>query len=136
MWRIVKAALVYFALVFAAGFALGVIRVPLLLPRLGERAAELIEAPFMLLAIVLAARHVVFRHLADAAIPGLLAVGALALMLLVSVEFSVVLRIRDLSLETYFRGRDPIAGGVYVALLVVFAAMPLAVASWRRRREP
>lgn len=136
MWRIVKAALVYFALVFAAGFALGVIRVPLLLPRIGERAAELIEAPFMLLAIVLAARHVVARRLADASASVLVAVGALALALLLSVEFSVVLRIRDLSLESYLRGRDPVAGGVYVVLLVVFAAMPLAVASWSRRREP
>jgi hypothetical protein len=38
----VKAACLYFGLVFAAGFALGVIRVLLLVPRLGVRTAELI----------------------------------------------------------------------------------------------
>ena len=42
-------ALAYFLIVFGAGFLLGTIRVLLLLPVLGERAAELLEMPFMLI---------------------------------------------------------------------------------------
>ena len=54
--RTIKAGMTYFALVFGAGFLLGSIRVPFLVPRLGERAAELIEMPFMFVAIVVSAR--------------------------------------------------------------------------------
>ncbi|MBP8296721.1 MAG: hypothetical protein KAX84_11480 [Burkholderiales bacterium] len=36
------AALTYFALVFAAGFVMGAVRVPFLVPRLGVRVAELL----------------------------------------------------------------------------------------------
>ena len=46
---ILKAATVYFALVFGAGFVLGPIRILLVVPRLGGRIAELIEFPVMLL---------------------------------------------------------------------------------------
>jgi hypothetical protein len=98
---------------------------------LGERAAELIEAPFMLVAIVLVARRVVARRARDASTLALLAIGALALVLLLSVEFSVVIRLRGMTLDAYFAGRDSVAGGVYGLLLLVYAAMPLIVA--RRR---
>jgi hypothetical protein len=37
--EILKAGTLYFALVFGAGFLLGAIRVPLLVPRFGERTA-------------------------------------------------------------------------------------------------
>ena len=40
------------------------------------------------------------------------------------VEFSFVLGIRGLSVSEYFADRDPIAGGVYVFMLIIFAAMP------------
>ena len=54
-----KPAVLYFALVLGTGFALGTIRVAFLVPRLGERYAELLEMSFMFVAIVLAARYVV-----------------------------------------------------------------------------
>ena len=59
--RTARAALAYFALVFGAGFILGSIRVPFLVPRFGERVAELIEMPFMFVIIVFAARFIVKR---------------------------------------------------------------------------
>ena len=43
--QIVKAAVLYFALVFGAGFVLGPIRILWVAPRLGARVAELLEAP-------------------------------------------------------------------------------------------
>jgi len=121
-----------FLLVFAAGFALGAIRVPLLVPRLGERVAELIEAPLMLAAIVLAARLVVARAARGCSAPALLAIGTLALAMMLAVEFTVVLRLRGLTLGDYFAARDPVAGFVYVALLLVFAAMPALAARLSR----
>ena len=49
-WNVIKYGFTYFALVFAAGFVLGVIRVLLVEPRIGARYAELIEIPVMLIA--------------------------------------------------------------------------------------
>lgn len=114
---------VYFALVFGVGFLLGVVRVLALVPRLGERWAELAEMPLMLVAIILSAR-VVVRRFPSAYRVNYLVSGGIALFLLIVVEFSVVLAIRGLSISQYFAERDPVAGSVYAAMLVVFAAMP------------
>jgi hypothetical protein len=56
MMRTIKAGVAYFVLVFGAGFILGSVRVPFLVPRLGERVAELIETPFMFVVVLLSAR--------------------------------------------------------------------------------
>ena len=56
-----RAAAVYFALVFGAGFLLGPIRVLFLEPRVGLRAAELTELPLMIVAITFAASDIVFH---------------------------------------------------------------------------
>ncbi len=123
--RTVKFGVFYFALVFAAGFALGPIRVLWAVPRFGERVAELLEAPVMLTAIVLAARWTVRRFGAPKTFHPLLGVGLVALALLLTMELTVVLTLRGLTLSEYLRSRDPVAGGVYVLLLTLFAMMPL-----------
>jgi hypothetical protein len=46
--QMVKAGVVYFALVFGAGFVLGTIRTLWVVPRFGTRMAELMEMPIML----------------------------------------------------------------------------------------
>ena len=61
MRRVLAAGTLYFALVFGAGFVLGTLRVLLVVPRLGERAAELAEMPVMLVVSMVAARWVVKR---------------------------------------------------------------------------
>ena len=123
-------AAVYFSLVFGAGFLLGIVRVLGLQPRFGERWSELMEAPFILAAILLSARFVVRRFPASHRASYLVS-GGMALLLLVLVEFSVVLGSRGLSIDQYFAERDPIAGGVYVLMLAVFAVMP-----WILGRRP
>ncbi len=123
-----EAGVLYFAVVFGVGFVLGAVRVLWLLPRLGERLAELLEAPIMLIVIILAARWTA-RRLALPATPGKrLVVGLIALILLLGVEFGVVLWLRGLTLAEYFATRDPLAAMVYYAMLGVFAMMPLLVA--------
>ncbi len=125
--RTLCAGVLYFLLAFAAGFVLGTIRVPWLVPWIGERAAELLEAPIMLVVIVFAARWTVKRLDISPAISTRLGMGMIALGLLLAAELSVVLGLRGLTVGEYIAGRDPVAGAVYVLLLGLFAAMPVLV---------
>lgn len=118
---ILKAAAVYFMLVFATGFVLGPIRILFLVPRVGVRLAELLEFPVMLVVIVLGAKWLVRKFQLTARA---LLVGFLALGLMIAFEFTLVLWLRGLTLSEYFQERDPIAGVVYYLMLLVFAAMP------------
>ncbi len=129
--RIAIAALAYFAIAFAVGFGLGTLRVLWVAPALGERLAELAELPLMVLACALAARWICARlRVPDGAGPRL-AMGALALALLLAVEFTVVLALRGLTLETYLASRDPVSGTAYALSLLAFALWPW----WFGRRE-
>ena len=131
---------VYFLAVFAVGFALGTIRTLWVAPQVGARAAELLEMPLMLLAVVGCARLLVRRH-PELTHPGeWIGVGAAGLALLLAAEFSVVLWLRGLTLAEYIAERDPVSGAVYAAALVAFAAMPLILSriarSDARARRP
>ena len=117
-----KAGGSYFALVFGTGFLLGIIRVPFLVPWLGVRTAELIEMPFMFVAIFFAARYVVRRFALTSS--GRLAAGLIALALLVAAELTLATVVQDQSLAAYIASRDPVSGTVYLIMLGVFALMP------------
>jgi len=124
---ILRAACSYFALVFSVGFLLGAVRVPFLLPRFGERTAELLEMPFMAVAMVLAARLVLRHLLPQAGAGGRAATGALALALalMVAAELAVGLVLQQRPLQDILRNRDPVSGSVYLLLLLVYALLPL-----------
>ena len=126
--QILKAGVLYFALVFGAGFVLGTIRTLWIVPSFGTRMAELMETPIMLVVTVFAARWVVRRLAIPPAPSRRLAVGFVALGLLLVAEFTVVLGLRGLTIGEYFANRDPVAGMVYIVMLGVFAIMPLLVA--------
>jgi hypothetical protein len=123
--RTIKAGITYFALVFGAGFVMGSIRVPFLVPRLGERVAELVEMPFMLIVIVLSARFIVRRLTVPATAKVCLSIGGIALGLAVAAEILLAVAVQDRSLGEYVASRDPVSGSVYLGVLVLFAAMPL-----------
>ena len=53
--RILKAGMLYFVFVFGAGFLLGPIRILWIVPRLGTRVAELLEAPIMFVITIVGA---------------------------------------------------------------------------------
>jgi len=126
--RIVKAGVLYFAIVFGAGFVLGPIRILWAAPRYGTRVAELMETPIMLVVTIVAARWIV-RRLALPSTPSIrLGMGFLALGLLLVAEFTLVLWLRGLSISEYLASRDPVSGTVYYVLLGVFALMPVLVA--------
>ena len=89
--QVLEAGAFYFALVFAVGFVLGAIRTLWVVPRVGTRKAELMEAPIMLGVSILAARWVVRRVGIPPLWPRRLAMGCIALGLMLLAEFSVVL---------------------------------------------
>ncbi len=118
--QILKAGLLYFALVFGAGFVLGTIRTLWIVPRLGTRTAELMEAPIMLALTVAAARWIV-RRFAVPPIPSRrLGVGCIALGLMLFAEFRLGLWLRGLSVREYLVSRDPVSGTVYYLMLGAF----------------
>jgi len=125
--QIVKAGVLYFALVFGAGFALGTIRTLWVAPRFATRMAELMETPIMFVATIVAARWTVLRLAVPPMSSARLGMGCIALGLLFVAEFGLVLWLRGLSIREYLATRDPVSGTVYYVMLAVFAVMPLLV---------
>jgi hypothetical protein len=130
---ILKASAAYFGLVFGTGFILGPIRILFVVPRLGERWAELMEMPLMLVVIVLGAKWVVRKFEVPPATGDRLEMGLFTLGLVLLIDFTLVLKLRGLSLTDYFRGLDPISDTAYYLMLGVLAVMPLLI---MRRRSP
>jgi|SRR5579863_357131 len=111
--QILKAGLLYFALVFGAGFVLGAIRTLWVVPRYGTRNAELMEMPIMFVVIIVAARWIVLRLAVPSRPSSRLSMGCIAFGLLVLAEFALVLRLRGISVSEYLATRDPMSGTVY-----------------------
>ena len=87
------------------------------------------ELPGWLVAFITA---VIGADLAVIAVPPALSdrlgMGCIALSLLLVAEFTLVLRLRGLSISQYLASRDPVSGTVYYLMLGVFAIVPLLVA--------
>jgi hypothetical protein len=122
-----KAGFLYFLIVFGAGFVLGPIRITWVVPRFGARMAELMETPIMLLVIIIAAQWIVRRLAVPCTVWSRLGMGDIAISLLLITEFTVVLRLRGISLREYFATRDSISGTAYYLAVAVMAVMPLLV---------
>ncbi len=119
-----KAAFAYFALVLGAGFVLGTLRVPFLVPRIGERYAELLEMPFMVVVVVLAARFVVRWFSLSPSASVRLIVGFAALAMSVLAELLLAAALQDVSVGQYIASRDTVSGSAYLFVLLLFALMP------------
>lgn len=119
-----QSAAIYFALVFGAGFTLGPIRVLLLEPRLGVRMAELIEAPLMLLAIVLAAHWITRTRCGRCTPAARLGIGLVTAGLVLAADIAVGVGLRGMTVIEVFTGRDPVSGPVYYALVLLTASAP------------
>ncbi len=130
---ILKAALLYFAIVFGCGFALGVVRTLWLVPAVGARIAELCELPLMMAISVLAAAWVTRRLAVARKARPRLAMGGIALALLLAFEFGLVLQLRGMSFAEYFATRDPLSGSAYALSLALFALAPWLLG--RRERQ-
>jgi hypothetical protein len=125
--RVVFAGLIYFAVVFGAGFAFGVFRETVLTPVYGRTLAILLEAPFMLLAIVSGAWFTVHRRSSGWSKTALLMVGLIGFLLVQVADFGVGLGLRGMSLRDQLAYLQTAAGQVYLGLLAVFILMPLVM---------
>jgi hypothetical protein len=133
--QILKAGVLYFAVVFGAGFILGPIRILWIAPRFGTRRAELLEMPIMIAIAIVTACWIVRRLAVPSTASSRLSMGGIALSLLLIAEFTLVLWLRGLSIREYLAGRDAVAGTVYYVMLGAFAIMPLLVARGSGRSQ-
>ncbi len=131
--RIVGAAAAYFALVFAAGFALGVARGLWIVPALGAVAAVLIEAPVILGVSWFAWRAVNRRAALPAHLGTRAAVGALAVTMLMFAEAGLSMSLFHRSLSDYAAAMATVAGLIGLAAQGLFAVVPAVegMAGWR-----
>ena len=124
MAKTIQAGVAYFAIVLGTGFLLGMVRVPFLVPRLGERWAELAEMPIMATVIYAAAGFLLRRFPEIRSASRSLMAGILALALSVAAELALATVLQDRTLAEFIASRDKVSGSVYIAMLLVFALMP------------
>jgi hypothetical protein len=125
------ASLAFFALVFAAGFALGAVREILLRPYLGASLSRLLELPVMIGITVFAASKTV-RWFGPADIRGWMRVGWMAFLMLILAELALGILVLRQSLASI--GQDFLTGTGFLSFLAqsLMIIAPAFVAGWRR----
>ena len=120
-----RAGPAYFAAVFAAGFVLGTIRVVAFVPRFGETASVLLEAPVILAVSWMASAWATRKfRVSNTALPRLL-MGAVAFSLLMLAELGVSVFIFDRSIEDHLAQYRSLPGLIGLFAQIVFAFFPL-----------
>ena len=122
--HVLKAATLYFGIVFGAGFVFGIIRVLWVVPHLGVRNAELLEHPLMLVVIFVTANWVV-RDVGGQTSADSLAIGFIAFGVLLLAEVLVALFAQP------NRAGDAVSGIAYFVMLALFALMPWLISTWK-----
>lgn len=119
------AGTVYFAVVFAIGFALGTVRTLWLVPRLGEELAVVIELPFMLAASWVVCGWVLRSRSVDARMGPRLLMGVVAFALLMLAEVGLSVVAFDRSPAEHVAELTTRRGLLGLAGQTVFALIPL-----------
>ena len=122
-WLLAGAA--YFAIVFAAAFALGALRVTFIVPAVGSVWATVIELPFTLLVSWMVCGWVL-RFLEAPSLGQAVAMGASAFGLLMTAETIGALALFDRSLNEYVGSFATVAGALGLAGQIAFGLFPLA----------
>lgn len=125
-WRAVSAGTAYFAIVFTAGFVLGVIRNLVLIPWLGHGPLPvLLELPIILGISWLVCRWIVDRFDVPATTRARLVMGGLAFALLMIAEVALSTLALGRPFAAYARDLMQPAGLLGLAGQLLFAAFPL-----------
>jgi hypothetical protein len=126
--QILLAGFSYFIVVFGAGFAFGVVRELILAPYFGRFVSVFIDAPFMLIVIYFAARFILRRANVQKTFVPLISVGLIGFIFTQIADFTVGLKMRDMSFYDQTNHLMTPAGIIYLGLLMFFLIMPLLVA--------
>jgi len=121
----IRAGLTYGAEAFALGFALALLRIPLLVPAIGEFAAVLCEIPVMLAAMLLRARAITRRSSIDTARQRI-AMGLTGFALLMVCEWGLALVLGQGS-QGWLASLATLPGAIGLAGQLIFAMLPLMV---------
>lgn len=125
--QVLKAGAVYFLIALGAGFVLEVIRFQVVGLHFSERAAQVMEIPSHLLAMIIAARWVIDRFTLPP-FPGIrLGVGFIGMLLWFVMEWMLVLPFHGLSLEEYLAIDHHPVGTLPIEALGVLTVMPFLV---------
>lgn len=122
---VVRAGAAYFAIVFAAGFALGTVRTLLHAPRIGELLAVLFELPLMLAIAWLACGTLLTHFRIPQRVAPRLSMGAVAFALLMLAELTLSVTAFDRSMSDFARELTTPHGLLGLSGQVLFALMPL-----------
>lgn len=109
--------------IYAAGFALGLVRALLVTPSIGERRAQLMEAPVVvLIGFFLAGR--VCNRLRARPRGALILAGSVGIVVLLALEVATGILLRGSSARDALVNPDPVAGSVYYAAVLLLLVLP------------
>lgn len=115
----------YFAAVFAAGFALGILRVFALVPKLGEMWAVLAELPVMLLISWFACRWIVAKAQLALRISDRLIMGGTAFAVLMAAEIGISIIGFGRTIQDHFSHYTSVPVQLGLAGQLAFALFPV-----------
>lgn len=115
---------VYFALVFAVGFVLGTLRVLVVIPRLGETAAVLIELPIMLAVSWFVCGWVLKQRPVPSHLLPCLVMGGFAFTLLMMAELALSVFAFGRTVTEHFATYQSVNALLGLAMQMMFAAFP------------
>ena len=123
--RATEAGALYAIIVFVIGFIVGTIRVLLVVPRLGETTAVIVEAPIMLAASWFVCRWCVGRLDVRRTVPACSLMGLIAFQVLMSAEIALGAVVFSRSLVDQLAGYRSPTGAIGLGGQVIFAMFPV-----------
>jgi hypothetical protein len=123
----IRAGALYFAIVFAAGFVLGALRVTVLMPLMGELPAVVLELPIILFISWTVCRKLVAEFSVPPMTSTRAAMGALAFGLLMLAELGLAFLVFDRSGAAYLADLQSAPGLLGLAGQIAFAFIPLSL---------
>jgi hypothetical protein len=135
MTRASKAGALYALIVFRIGFVLGTVRVLLIVPRLDETAAVLLEAPLILAASWFICRWCVDRLDVHRGIGPRSLMGTVAFLVLMAAEFALGRLGFGRSISEQLAAYASAPGAISLAAQIVVPG-PFARSGPRRQRRP